>query len=302
MELLQITLFGSTTVVHTRDAIKTKLPRSTQVLLAYLLIQRHLVSRELLMDLFWLDSPPQRARSNLTTAIWRLRNILEPDGIRPGTYLLTENSGEVGFNWESDYWLDTESFERVIQPVLRKSVTQLASDDIDQLEMALGYYQGELLEGVYDDWALRERERFRSLYLDCLTRMMQFYASKRNFDRSIAYAQAILRRDPLREQIHRDLMCFYLENGQQVLAIRQYEACRRHLKRELGIFPLEETQALYWQIVAGFRHQPTDQRLTSPPEAEDLLQDLHAVKQSLIALAHSVERLAQVANHLAGNR
>ena len=121
------------------------------------------------MDVFWMDAFPDRACSNLTTALWRLRQALEPEDVPPGTYLVTGNMGEVGFNWDSGHFLDTKSFEQHICPLLRKPNTELRDHDIEQIEQVLTLYRGELLEGMYDDWALRERERFRSLHLNCLT-------------------------------------------------------------------------------------------------------------------------------------
>ncbi len=250
MENLQITLFGHVSVVHPHASAPLKLSRSTQALLAYLLLQPHLVPREVLMDVFWIDYSPDRARSSLTTALWRLRQLLEPNDVRPGTYLITRNTGEVGFNWDSSHWLDTESFQQYIYPLLRKPVSDLSDADIVVIEQVLTLYRGELLESMYEDWALRERERFRSLHLNALTRLMECYAARGNFEQSIALAHEILRRDPVREEIHRALIRIYLESGQRPLAMRQYVQCRDILQREMGVPPLEETQALYQQIVA----------------------------------------------------
>ena len=101
METLQIALFGSVTVVHSSVLAPVRLRRGTQALLAYLLLQARLVPREVLMEVVWGDDSPDRARSSLTTAIWRLRQMLEPDHVASGTYLITSNTGEVGFNKET---------------------------------------------------------------------------------------------------------------------------------------------------------------------------------------------------------
>ena len=59
-------------------------------------------------------------------------------------------------------------------------LAELGKEDVSGIEGVLTLYHGELLEGVYDEWALRERERFRSLYLNCLTApFMEFHASRR---------------------------------------------------------------------------------------------------------------------------
>ena len=58
METLQITLFGHVSVVHPCASGQLRLSRSTQALLAYLLLHRHLVPRDVLMDVFWVDHAP----------------------------------------------------------------------------------------------------------------------------------------------------------------------------------------------------------------------------------------------------
>lgn len=299
MEALQITLFGHISVVHPHAQAPLKLSRSAQALLAYLLLQPHLIPREVLMDVFWVDHSPDRARSSLTTALWRLRQLLEPDGVRPGTYLTTSYTGEVGFNWNSGHWLDTESFEQHIYPLLRKPGADLGEDDLKEIEGVLTLYRGDLLEGMYADWALCERERFRSLYLNCLTRLMECHAGRRNFEQSIALAQEILRRDPVREEIHRALMRLYLQSGQRTLAMRQYVQCREILDQELGVPPLEETQLLHQQIIAS--SPPGARKAAGQPgnqEIAQLVHELHRVRQGLVEAARALERINKAVNSL----
>lgn len=299
MATLQISLFGHVTVVYPSGSAPVKLSRSIQALLAYLLLQPGLVQRDVLMDVFWVDAPPDRARSNLTTALWRLRQLLESGNVRPGAYLITGNTGEVGFNWESDHWLDAAVFEKSISPLLRKPLSTLSEEDMRQIEGVLVLYQGDLLEGVYEDWALRQRERFRSLYLNCLTRLMHYYAAHKEFERSIFYGSEILRCDSLREDIHRDLMRIYLESGQRTLAMRQYVQCRDLLSRELDALPLEETQALYQQIAATAQGSAAIAPMHSAhPELAHLFQELQRVQQSIGEASAVLARIQAAVGHL----
>jgi DNA-binding SARP family transcriptional activator len=121
-----------------------------------------------------------------------------------------------------------------------------------------------LLEGFYEDWALRERERLRGLYLDSLTYLMGYYRQHGAFEESLTYGQQILQVDPLREEIHRELMHLYLTNGQRALAVRQYETCCQILGAGLDLRPMAETQALLTQFVS--RGGPG--RIVSPVVAE----------------------------------
>jgi DNA-binding SARP family transcriptional activator len=58
----------------------------------------------------------------------------------------------------------------------------------------------------------------------------------------------ILEVDPLREEIHREMMRLHVRSGHRALALQQYDACRQLLAAELDVEPMEETQSLYREI------------------------------------------------------
>lgn len=249
MTVLKVCLFGQVQIVHAHQSLPIQLTRASQALLAYLLLQRQRSHpRELLIDLFWNNHDPDRGRNCLNTALWRLRRLLEPPEAAGTTFLLTSPTGEVGFNCDSDYWLDVAAFEAQASQVLAKPISVLEADEVHNLEQALQLYTGDLLEGHYDDWALRERERLHRLYLNSLAHLMYYYKERRAWPESLACGQRILEQDPLREEIHREMMRLYLESGQRALAARQYELCRQALAAELNLAPMAETQQLYTWI------------------------------------------------------
>ena len=249
MGILQIALFGDVRMTHDDWTTEVQLTPENQTLLAYLLLQRHKVhSREILADIFWGEHGPERARRSLNTALWKLKKKLEPEGIPPGTYLKNTHLSCVVFNKDSQYWLDVQVFEDEINRILICPFQAAETSHLVDLEKALTLYKGDLLEGIYMDWALRERERMRALYLKSLIYLLQYYSFHQAYEKAITYGQQILDLDPLREEIHREMMRLYLDNGQRLLAIRQYEICHKVLATELGISPMEGTQALYAQI------------------------------------------------------
>jgi DNA-binding SARP family transcriptional activator len=251
MSTLQITLFGCVRVTHDNWLTEIRLTRDIQALLAYLLLQRHRIhSREVLAGIFWGEHTQEKSRGSLNTALWKLKKILEPQGIPAGTYLISNHSHEVGFNRESQYSLDVEIFEEKTNVLLTSDWQTVNESHAHKLRQSLEFYKGELLEGFYQDWALHERERLHALYLRSLIYLLQYYGFHGMYEQAIAYGQQILNLNCLREEIHREMMRFYLENGQRALALQQYEVCRSTLAKELGISPMEDTQALYTQIFA----------------------------------------------------
>ncbi len=255
MDSLHICLFGRIRVVHASDAAEVKMPPTASALLAFLLLHRERCqSRDVLACLRWGDQPQEQARNALNTALWRLRRALEPDGTLRGTYLVTRPSGEIGFNWQSNHWC-----------VMAIPPAHVTAAQAAELESALSLYDGELLEGFYDDWALRERERIRSLCLDSLAHLMDYYDHTAQYGASLAAGERILAIDPLREEVHRHLMRLYLRNGQRARAIRQYHACCAMLQAELGLPPMEETTALFRQMAPNATN-PSNMVVRSRPD------------------------------------
>jgi DNA-binding SARP family transcriptional activator len=300
MGILQVTLLGGVRVTHNNWRSEPKLTREIQKLLAYLLIQRHRAHpRDVLASVFWADCSQEKARRALNTALWRLKKALEPEGISAGTYLVSAQSGEVGFNSESQYWLDVEVFEQETTSVISYSSQAVDAPNVQALEGILELYKGELLEGLYDDWALRERERIRALYLKSLIYLMQYYKFHGLNEKASVYGQQILNLDPIREDIHREMMKLYLENGQRALAARQYGICQLTLAKELGISPMDETQILYAQIFPEAHKSQSSFASEEPLNFEQALGQLHEVSHTFdLARAQLQQTLEFFTKHI----
>jgi len=250
MSTLAIFLFGETRLKHADVQAQQPVTKGLQELLAFLLLRRERKhKREVLADLFWCDRDPHHARCCLNTALWRLRRLLEPSGVPRGTYLKVTGMDEIAFNCESDYWLDVAAFENCVDPLLDRAVTDLRDTDIARLEEAVALCKGDVLDGVYSDWALHERDRLRRLHLNALYALMSSCRYRGKYDSGLRYGYQILLDDPLREEVHRAVMELHLAAGNRAAAVNQFEIYKRLLAEELGVPPMEETQALYNAIV-----------------------------------------------------
>ncbi len=296
MNLLKINLLGIVRVAHQGVPTETGMGHAVKGLLGYLTLFRHRFhAREVLAGLFWGESSEDRARSSLNTTLWRLRKVLEPGSIPTGAFLATTPTGEIGFNRKSDHWIDVEFFEDRIKPILAISYDSLNANEVNQLESALHLYKGELLEGFYDEWALRERERLRSMFVQGQIHLLHHYTHHAAWEQGLACAQNILHLEPLREEIHRELMRLYFKNGQRALALRQYEKCRETLASELDVFPMEETQILYAQI-----SQKTGGDLAASDPRLDLI-TAHKVLAQLRRNIHDFEKSTEMLRRSAKN-
>lgn len=252
MSTLLIRLFGAPRVCWDAPAGEVRLIRTSLALLAFLACHRtRSHSREALTGVFWGEHGEAKARGCLSTALWRLRRAIEdPGGDGPG-HVCAGPGGELGFNRSADYWLDVEVFEDAARSLAAKPFHTLELAEVERFEAAAGLYSGDALEGFYDDWALRERERLRALWRKALGALFRFHGFHGRYDEAESWGLCLLAADPLREEVHRDLMRLYLEMGDRAAAARQFQACRARLSEALRVGPMEETAALYRQISAS---------------------------------------------------
>jgi len=272
MSTLKVYLFGSPQIIR-GDAVINIASQKAQALFYYLISNRQAHSREKLANLFWGETSERQAKASLRNALYELRRSLKPIANRRSQianedYILAEGN-TLCFNTESDYWLDTEEFERLIEEERgeRREARDEAhlSSRISRLSSAVELYRGDFLEGFilkdnyeFEDWSFFERERLRRRYLAILAELCDYHGKRGEYDRAISYANRILSCDNLQENIHRQLMRLYYAAGDRSAALRQYEICKELLERELGVPPLAETTALYEQIL---RQEPVMPRV-----------------------------------------
>ena len=220
------------------------LPARPAAVLVFLALHRgHFFSRNELVRALW--GVEKGSVASLNTALWRLRKAIEGEAGRSGTFICVDPRGGLGVDPAAALATDVEAFRSLIAGPLAKSLEETRPEDLESLRQALELYRGDFLEGCRDDWALMERERYRNDYLNVLGRLAEVAALGGDFGLAITHTRAILEKDPLREDVHRRLMQYYLYTGQRTLALRQFEICRDSLRRELGIPPMRETRELY---------------------------------------------------------
>jgi predicted ATPase/DNA-binding SARP family transcriptional activator len=158
-----------------------------------------------------------------------------------GKNLLLAGRETAQINPDCPIWVDVLEFEA-------RATQVLATNPPDPSAINLDLYQGDLLPDLYDDWVIRERERYRQLYLDLLLHLAQHWRTQGDYRRVIDLASRVLAQDPANEAAHQHLMFGHFAAHDRNAALRQYEACARSLRDELGVEPSPETRALYRRI------------------------------------------------------
>lgn len=247
--VLDIRLFGTGQARYCGDPLAHFPTLQCHLLLCYLLLNRRYPHhRDQLAAVFWGDCTSSIARKHLRNALWRLTCALRSGGADAGEYVLLRDD-TVCFSSSSSYSLDVEAFETTINRYQSLPGERLTADQAAHLEEGDGLYVGDLLEGVYDDWCLYDRERLKLLHLDTLHKLMDFHESNGTYERGLACGQSILVCDPARETVHRSMMRLHWLLGDRCSALAQYKRCVQVLREELGIAPTEQTQLLHKRMV-----------------------------------------------------
>ncbi|HAJ38472.1 MAG TPA: hypothetical protein DCL15_22615 [Chloroflexi bacterium] len=248
MASLHISLFGRLQCEVEGRAVTGLEARKVQELLVHLLLHRaHPYTREALATLLWPERNDAQARKYLRQALWQLQRALDA-ACHPTTPFLRTDADWIEFDPACIIWLDIEQLEHAYAATRQSDGATLTEAQVELLCQAVQLYQGDLLEGWYQDWCITARERYQQMYLAMLDKLIAWAEQNGDSMVGIHYCELSLRCDPARERTHRRLMRLQCMAGNRTAALRQYESCVEMLRRELGVEPARSTQLLYAQI------------------------------------------------------
>jgi DNA-binding SARP family transcriptional activator/tetratricopeptide (TPR) repeat protein len=185
----------------------------------------HRLARDQVIEALWPHLDVDAGAANLRKAAHYARQALgSPDAIQL-------RAGQVALFPSRSVETDADRFES-------EALAALAADDDDGCASVASTYRGDVMpEALYEEWTQARRERLRSLHLELLRRTGQW--------------EKLVQVDRTDEPAYRELMRRDLAAGSRPAAIRWYGRLRTALRRELGIVPSDETQAIYDECVAG---------------------------------------------------
>jgi len=224
-------------------------PRKAQELFCYLLLHRDRPhNREILADVLCGDSPTARPRKCLRQALWQLQAGLGSQTERLAHPVFLVEPNWVQLNPQAEVWLDVTVFEQAFDLVHGVVGRHLGAAGAQVLQEAVHLYQGDLLEGWYQDWCVYERERLQQMCLTVLDKLMDYCEAHQEYERGLVYGACSLRYDRARERTYRRLMRLCYLSGDRTAALRQYERCVAALDEGLGVTPAKCTVRLHEQI------------------------------------------------------
>jgi DNA-binding SARP family transcriptional activator len=258
--LIYVQAFGKLKLQY-RGKWVTHFPtRHVEELAGYLLLHGQMPhSREKLATLLWADHAPDKGRACLSTALWRLRCLLENLGLNN---VLHATRDTITLTLANTAVFDTANFESLIARAKTSGQNRQ-----NLLQEAVSLYKDEFCEGIYADWCLLERERLSRQHLWALGQLMNQHMESGEYHQAIEIGHCLLTHDPLREEVHRALMLCHQKAAQHSQALQQFQRCSELLQNELGILPMPETLAIYQQILAS-RFQSFKPKAASSPELD----------------------------------
>nr|WP_320194119.1 BTAD domain-containing putative transcriptional regulator [uncultured Desulfobacter sp.] len=235
MQGLQIRMLGRFRVsVDGRKIEHDQWPGSKALILFQYLAVHHsrgFIPKDVLVEMLWPDQNPDKTGKRFNTAMSRLRKLLEPalPPRAPSAYIQRKNDHyRLSLGPGGD--LDITKFRTMAEKAL-KMKKGLSKDAFATASEAERLYTGPFLkDGPYLDWCIRLQDETKNLYCR-LCRMLTVLCKKTKDTASgIIYAQKALKTDPFDESMYRELICFFLADGQYSLAQKTFTDCRKRMQ------------------------------------------------------------------------
>ncbi len=260
MSRLDLRLFG-TFDARADDEVLSFRSDKIRALLAYLAVEAnrpHL--RTTLASLFWGERTDQEALANLRVSLTRLRETLAVLNVDPPLLSITSKTVQLNLSPSEMEHIDVLAFDELLAICETHAHPDLVqcSACMQRLARALELYTGDFMAGftlsdspTFDEWRLWQETTRHHKVLAALASLIAYHAARRDEAQVQQYARRQIALEPWREEGHRHLMVSLARSGQASAALKQYEACQRILREELGVEPSPDLQALADQIRAG---------------------------------------------------
>lgn len=211
---------GRTTAVPRGDA---------QRLLGYIALHQNSAHRrEVLTETLWPDAT-DRSRRSLSDTLYRLRR-------------------QLGDGWlEVD--IDTVALRRGVDVDVREFDRLAAGSEPADVAAAVAAY-GELVPGLYDDWALEHRAARHAAYVAALGRSATAQEEAGDLERAVLDARQLILAEPLDEPAHQRYLRLLGRLHRYGDAIAHFEVLKALLADELGVGPLQATVEIVDRLTA----------------------------------------------------
>lgn len=204
------------------------------------------VPQDLLLETFWPEADPRKAKNNLRQTVFLLRKTLEPDlkEARQSSYVRNRNEAyrlEAG----DDRSFDVFDFEES----LREGTNRWNNGEKEKAEKlflnAIALYKGDYLsESPYEEVAVVEREHLRDQLLKTIQKLLTLYTAEKRWGESIPLCRRGLSLDPYNGEFYWHLVNAHCEEGNRREALTDYHLYEEMMIREMDLLPSPRMKSL----------------------------------------------------------
>lgn len=214
-------------------------PMAVKLLKFFVVNGLKLVPTEKIIDTFWPELDPDRARHNLATHMSNMRRSFRLP-------VLFQRIGDaIRLCPNEEVRLDVRTFEELAAAGLELSKAGSTEEAIRTLEQAEALYRGDLLEeDPYEDWVELRRQELRQLYQQVVENVGDLHLGQRHYDRAIPRYRRLLSADEPMEQVFPKLFRCYEATGDRQGIRKEFEQLRTRLRETCGVEPHPATRAL----------------------------------------------------------
>jgi DNA-binding SARP family transcriptional activator/tetratricopeptide (TPR) repeat protein len=232
--------------IHVGDVVVEVGPPQRCVVLAALAADvGRPVSREVLIDRVWGQSPPRGAWRTLQTHVAGVRGLLTRAGA-PGQAVVARRRGGYLLDVDPDL-VDVHRFRRLTARAAHDGSG--TAERIVVWREAMGLWRGEPLAGLAGDWVERTRQAWSGEYRDAV--LGWAYGEVQAGDPTVTVGSLtdLVDRYPLVEALPAMLMRALYAAGRRTDSLACYAAARQRLDEELAEKPGAELQAVYQAVL-----------------------------------------------------
>jgi DNA-binding SARP family transcriptional activator len=248
---LQVRFFGHFEMLCEGETMSLGRSGKALTILKYLLANHtRPVSQDHLMGWLWPESNLKKARWSLNSAIHGLRKLLSGCSSSLSMNCVFLEDGYYRLSPDVRVTMDVDDFDKHHEQGRKLEKDLRMREAAIEYEKAIELYRDDyLIEDLYEDWTMVERERLANAYMDLLGRLAVHYMEVGQHQESIRACYRVLEKDRCHEDSYRLLLQCYAHLGLRARALHQYRMCERILGQEYGASPSPETRALYLKVL-----------------------------------------------------
>ncbi|MCL5957899.1 MAG: GAF domain-containing protein, partial [Chloroflexi bacterium] len=195
--------------------------RAALTLLKILLLRRgNPLARDALAELLWPEVDPEAGARRVYVTVHALRQVLESGNSGQAWKYVCSSADKYYFNLKAPVRVDLNLFEAHVRQAKLLEKNHDPAGAIAAYISSTNLYRGDLFhDEPYAEWCWEEREHLRQQFIDVVLRLAELLRERGEPAASVDCCRRALQVDPLREEIHRELMLSLWKAGRRSEAL-----------------------------------------------------------------------------------